>query len=70
MFGTKQERMITALESIASELHEFNCEIRDMCTEQRNFIDRAKMEADKAPEKVMEMFQQVKALMGGKGNGK
>jgi predicted nucleic acid-binding Zn-ribbon protein len=61
MFG----RIAKALETIARELHDLNTEIRDMRKEQKEFMERTQREAANAPDRIREVFSQVKTLMGG-----
>jgi uncharacterized coiled-coil DUF342 family protein len=66
MFG----RIAKALELIASELGLLRKEMQAIRQEQRDFMELSKREAQNGPARILEMFEQVKTLTGGEGDGR
>lgn len=54
------ERIAVALESIATDL-------REMRAEQKYYMELSRKEAEKSPQRVLEMIAQFKELTGGAG---
>ncbi len=51
-------RLVVAVESIAKDLSEIRAE-------QRQFMEMSRKEADRAPERMMELFDRIRLLAGG-----
>jgi hypothetical protein len=63
------ERFLKALENIAEELSGIRAEIRLTRISQEAYAEQAKRDADAGPKRVMDMFGQLRGLMGGKTDG-
>ena len=65
------KRIVVALESIAESLKKIVEEIHSMKEDQTKFMELSKHEAEKAPARLLEIFNSVKNnLSGGKEDGK
>ncbi len=61
--------MFRTLERIAKALEGILYEVREMRAEQKRYMELAQREAANGPKRILEIFDQAKALVGGQKHG-